>query len=113
MITLIFFLTFLGVEFFYQTSQKAVFPKSTFVIEWLLGNEFSSRIVGIGLLIIAASFSVLVFGLGAGLFAFIGILILLLSLVVLVSPWYSLKFWWLPLVFVTSLTVELIGYACE
>lgn len=94
MITLSILLTCLGFEFFYQTSKKADLHRAEKLSSWFGENEEPAKIFGAILLGIALSLSVIQFGVGSGIFAFLCILMLIGSLVVLISPLRTVKLSW-------------------
>ena len=94
MITLSIILTWIGFEFFYQTSKKAELHRAEKLAGWFADNEVPAKIFGAILLGISLFLSVIQFGVGSGIFAFLCILMLLGSLVVLISPLRRVKLSW-------------------
>lgn len=95
MITVSTLLTFLGFEFFYQTSKKALLNRPKQLGDWFGANGKLAKVIGTVLLVMACALSVSTIGVGAGVFAFIYILMMVGSLVVLISPIWKLSIFWL------------------
>lgn len=95
MITVSILLTFLGFEFFYQTSKKAIPSRPAQLADRFLANEFLAKSIGSGLLLIALILSLIYLGVGSGFFAFLCMLMMVGSLVVLISPIWKLNISWL------------------
>lgn len=94
MITVSILLTLIGFEFFYQTSKKAELHRSERLASWFDANEKPAKIYGAILLGIALVLSIIHFGIGSGFFAFLCMLMLIGSLVVLISPLRKVKLSW-------------------
>lgn len=107
MITLTVLLTFIGFEFFYQTSKKAEFQRIGKLASWFARNEKPAKIYGTILFGFALTFSIIQFGVGSGIFTFLSILMLIASLVVLLSPLRTIKFSWLMLGIAVLFLVEI------
>lgn len=95
MITLSILLAFLGFEFFYQTSKKAILNRPPKLETWFLSNEKPARFLGFILFMISLAVSIFCFGIGSGIFAFLANLMLVGSLVVLISPIWKGSIYWL------------------
>ncbi|WP_339870288.1 hypothetical protein [uncultured Algoriphagus sp.] len=108
MITVSVLLTFLGFEFFYQTSKKAILSRPPKLESWFLTNEKQAKIIGSGLLLVGLVLSVIYLGVGSGIFAFLSMLMLMGSLVVLISPIWKLKIYWLFAGFVLLFLIEIL-----
>ncbi|UZD22884.1 hypothetical protein PBT90_05560 [Algoriphagus halophytocola] len=94
MISLIILLTWIGFEFFYQTSKKAELHSPEWLATWFGANEVRAKIYGAILLGVSLVLSIIQLGLGSGFFAFLCILMLIGSLVVLISPLRKVKLSW-------------------
>jgi len=108
MITVSVLLTFLGFEFFYQTSKKAILSRPQQLAEWFVANEKLAKGVGSCLLVLACVLSVSFLGVGAGVFAFLCMLMLVGSLVVLLSPIWRLNISWLVAGFGLMFLLEIL-----
>lgn len=95
MITFSIVLTWIGFEFFYQTSRKALLHRPEKSATWFEHHEKPAKVYGSILLGIALSLSINQFGVGSGIFAFLCILMLIGSLVVLISPLRIVKPSWI------------------
>ena len=95
MITFSILLTWIGFEFFYQTSKKAELHRAEKLAAWFAANVKTAKIIGAILLGIALFLAIIQFGVGSGIFAFLCMLMLIGSLVVLISPLQKVKLSWL------------------
>lgn len=94
MITVSIFLTLIGFELFYQTSKKTELHRSERLARWFGANEKPAKSYGLVLLAMALALSIVQLGIGSGIFAFLCILMLIGSLVVLLSPLRKVKLSW-------------------
>src|SRR5690606_14242154 len=101
-------LTFLGFEFFYQTSKKAILSRPPKLEGWFLGNQKNAKFIGTGLLLLALILSVTYLGTGSGIFAFLCMLMMVGSLVVLVSPICKMNISWLFAGFGVLFLIEIL-----
>ena len=108
MISLIILLTWIGFEFFYQTSKKAEQHSPEWLATWFGANVKAAKIYGAILLGVALVLSIIQLGLGSGFFAFLCILMLIGSLVVLISPLQKVKLSWLMAGIVVLLLIEIL-----
>ncbi|MDR7130314.1 hypothetical protein J2X69_002664 [Algoriphagus sp. 4150] len=108
MISISIFLTLIGFEFFYQTSKKAILSRPPQVAYWFGANESLAKFIGFGLLLMALVLSINYLGWGSGIFAFLCMLMMVGSLVVLISPIWKLNISWLFAGFVLLLLIEII-----
>lgn len=100
--------TLIGFEFFYQTSKKALHHRAEKSATWFEQHEKPAKIYGVILLGIALSLSIYQFGVGSGIFAFLGILMLIGSLVVLVSPLRIVKPSWVVVGIAILFLIEIL-----
>ncbi|PZX56572.1 hypothetical protein [Algoriphagus chordae] len=108
MITVSILLTFLGFEFFYQCSEKAILSRPALLNNWFLANEKLAKIIGSALLILGLILIVVYLGIGSGIFAFLCVLMMVGSLVVLLSPIWKLNISWLFAGFGLLFLIEII-----
>lgn len=108
MITSSIIFTLIGFEFFYQTSKKAQLHRPEMLATWLTQHEKPAKIYGAILLGIALSLSIYQFGVGSGIFAFLGILMLIGSLVVLISPLRIVKPTWVMVGIAILFLIEIL-----
>lgn len=106
MITLAVGLIFIGFFLSYSTSKRAQ-PVNGEIREWAKKNPKNSKAIGIACLVAGLAFAVAALGLGAGIFSYLVILMLLGSLTVLVSPLHFFSLKGLMLLTVITLLIEL------
>lgn len=109
--SLILVFIFLGFEFHYQTSKRALFFRPILVEVWFLRNVQLAKWIGTGFLFCSLFLSVLSFGFGAGVIAFIGLLMLVGGLVVVISPLGMQGNYWLGVGLGIWFFFELVSYA--
>ncbi len=85
MIFAITLLVFFGFYSLYGTSQRAELSRSQINL-WLQEHPKFSKVTGIVLLLLALIFSAMIYGMGAGIFTALVLLMTIASLVILVFP---------------------------
>ncbi|SFW26267.1 hypothetical protein SAMN02927921_00806 [Sinomicrobium oceani] len=108
MTTLIIAISFLGFYALYNTSRRAVLSKSLGIERWMQAHRAQSKTAGLLLLVLGMVLSVIYYGLGAGIFAFVVILMTIGSLIVLIAPLRFVRYQVLFLVLVLSVTFEFL-----
>lgn len=108
MITLSIISCFLGFEFFYQTSKKAILSRPDKMSAWFHSNEKTANSLGGVLLLISLALTIFHLGVGAGIFAFACVLMMVGSLVVLISPIWKLNGFWLVAGFGLMFIIEML-----
>jgi len=86
MISFTILLVIIGFYLLYTTSKKMDAPRLFGFENQLLQNKAVSKIIGLLLLILSCVLTVIVFGLGAGIFLFFINLMTVASLIVLLAP---------------------------
>lgn len=108
MVTLTCFLTLLGFEMLYHTSEKAQFARIPQLEAWVLKGEKGVQFTALALLAICLTAFILLFGIGSGSFYFLAALMLAGGLVFLLSPIQYFRVQWVGLAFLLFFTLELI-----
>lgn len=108
MLTAICFLTLLGFEMLYHTSEKAQFVRIRLLDTWARVNKKGVQLSALGVLSICLVGFVVLFGLGSGSFYFLAVLMLAGGLAFLLSPIRHFKAQWIWLAFLFFFTLELI-----
>ena len=106
MTTLAMGLIFMGFFLAYNTSKRAQ-PVNGKVREWAKKHPKIANGIGVACLLAGLAFAVAAFGLGAGIFSYLVLLMLLGSLTVLVSPLHFFSLKGLVLLSVIALFMEL------
>lgn len=108
MATLLFFNVFLGFFLCYNTSKRAELNRDFVLVKIGQGLPRASNIIGILLMTVALIGSILYYGTGAGIFAFLIILMTIGSMVVLIGPLRFIGYKTVSILFLISLILELI-----
>lgn len=108
MITLSIISCFLGFEFFYQTSKKAILSRPDKMAAWINSNEKTAQSLGGTLLLSSLALTIFHLGIGAGFFAFACVLMMVGSFVVLISPIWKLNGFWLVAGFGLMFIIEML-----
>ncbi|MTI27380.1 hypothetical protein [Fulvivirga kasyanovii] len=86
MVTLSTLVTFLGFWCCYQTSQRAELKAATGVVQWLRQHRVKTQRIGIAGMVAGLVLSMVTFGVGSGIFAYLMILTVVSSLVIILAP---------------------------
>jgi hypothetical protein len=108
MVTVICFLTLLGFEMLYHTSEKAQFVRIPQLEAWARSNKEGVQLIALGLLLICLTGFIVLFGLGSGSFYFLAALMLAGGLAFLLSPIRHFKAQWIGLAFLFFFALELL-----
>ncbi|MEN7548794.1 hypothetical protein AAG747_12810 [Rapidithrix thailandica] len=108
MVTIIFFIAFLGFYVFYNTSKKADLNRSGKLELWVQNHLQYSKYIGSFLLIVTLVVSIIHFGVGSGIFAFFVTLMTVGSLIIVLSPLQYVTIRIVSVVFLLSLLLEII-----
>lgn len=108
MATLLSFLTLLGFEWLYYSSQKAQFARNPWLDELLIKLGKSAKFIALGLLLASLVGFQWFYGLGSGSFYFMAALMLAGGLAFLLSPIRYFDLQWLAIAFLIFITLELI-----
>nr|WKN34853.1 hypothetical protein K4G66_20985 [Tunicatimonas sp. TK19036] len=108
MITLSFFLTFLGFYMFYNTSQRAKLIRTNGLEIWVQDHHQPAKYAGGFLFLVALILCILQFGVGSGIFSFFVMLMTVGSLIILLSPLQYINYRTVSGVFLLSILLEII-----
>jgi hypothetical protein len=108
MATLLSFLTLLGFELLYYSSQKAQFARNPWLEAWVAKLGKYVKWAAIALLLVSLVGFQWFFGFGSGSFYFLAALMLAGGLAFLLSPVRHFDLQWVALAFLILFTLELI-----
>ena len=108
MATLLSFLTLLGFELLYYSSQKAQFARNPWLDGWVIKLGKSVKFIALGLLLVSLVGFQWFYGIGSGSFYFLAALMLAGGLAFLLSPIRYFDLQWVALAFLVFITLELI-----
>jgi hypothetical protein len=108
MLTLVITVTFIGFFILYNTSKKAVLTQTLLLEKYVQNNHLPGKFLGYTLLLIALIISIPLFGVGAGIFLYLTILMTVASIVILLAPLRYMTYKTLSAIFIISFIVELI-----
>lgn len=108
MATLLFFNVFFGFFLCYNTSQKAELNRDFMLVKIGQGLPRTNKIIGTLLMLVALIGSILYYGTGAGIFAFLILLMTAGSMIVLIAPLRFVGYKAVSALFLISLILELI-----
>lgn len=111
MISLNTYLTFLGFWCCYQTSSRVRLAAPNTLEQFIRSDARVGNIIGFGFLLIGLVGSVLAFGLGSGLFAFMVLLSSVASLVILLAPMGYISLRSASMVCTVSILLEMLANA--
>ncbi|QDH80646.1 hypothetical protein FKX85_17000 [Echinicola soli] len=108
MITITVLIALAGFICFYITSKRAVLDRELSIVKWGQHKPHIAKRVGGVLLVFGGLLSVIVLGIGAGIFAYAVVLMTVGSLVVLLNPLRILHPSMMVLLFSVSLLLEIL-----
>ena len=108
MVTLSFFLTFLGFYMFYNTSQRAKLNRTNGLEIWVQDHHQPAKYTGGFLFLVALILCILHVGVGSGIFSFLVMLMTVGSLIILLSPLQYINFRTVSGVFLLSILLEIM-----
>lgn len=113
MITVCLLVTFLGFWLCYQTSNRAQLLTPNKVEKWARQEKLKSNSAGVVFLFAGLFLSIISLGFGSGIFAYIMMLTVISSLVVLLAPIGIISFRSAMLILVLCFTVEILFHASK
>lgn len=93
MVTFSLLFILIGFWVCYQTSERAALPAPNKWEEYLRKNKSQVSILGISSLVVGFVFSLMVYGVGSGIFAYIISLIIVASLIIVLAPLGYINRW--------------------
>ncbi|WP_461533639.1 hypothetical protein [Sinomicrobium sp.] len=108
MTTLIVIIAFMGFYAFYNASKRAVLSQSWWIAQWLQSHRPTSLALGWCMVLVGILLSVMHYGFGAGICAFVVVLMTVGSLIVIVSPLKFISYRAVVLIAILSFAIELI-----
>lgn len=108
MTTLLFFNVFFGFFLCYNTSKRAELNSNFVLVKIGQRLPHASKVIGMLLMAVALAGSILYYGFGSGIFAFFIILMTMGSMIVLLAPLRFVGYKMVSILFLISLTMELI-----
>lgn len=106
--TVTFLFIFIGCYALYNTSEKTILTKNTFLQKWLQNNKRNANIIGVITLFVSLLLSINFFGLSAGIITWIVTTSVFLSLIILITPLRVINYAFLSALFTLTFLIELL-----